>query len=150
MFVEHVDYTNHAAVHRRMLPEIVSVLNSFITFTRASVATRVNEAGLIETVPTNTARQDYDPITLQKKGLLIEEARTNILLRSTAFTNATWQKKPGHTHRLDGCPTFLRRRHGISNDGFRDFRRDIPQTKLPDSTSTYYNDIDVLMYFQTK
>ncbi len=67
VFVEHVDYPNQAALHRRMLPKIVSVSNSFISFTRASVATRVNEAGLIETVPASTARQDYDPITLQKK-----------------------------------------------------------------------------------
>ena len=67
MFVEHVVFANHAPVHRRMLPEIVSVLNSFITFNRASVATRVNEAGLIETVPACQARQNYDPITLKKK-----------------------------------------------------------------------------------
>jgi len=29
MFVEHVDYPNHDAVHRRMMPEIDPVLNSF-------------------------------------------------------------------------------------------------------------------------
>ena len=81
VFVEHVDYPNQASLHRRMLPKIVSVLNSFITFTRSSVATRVNEAGLIETVPADQARMDYDPITLAQKGLLIEEARTDILTR---------------------------------------------------------------------
>jgi hypothetical protein len=35
-----------------------------LTFTRASVATRVNAAGVIETVPANTARLDHDPVTL--------------------------------------------------------------------------------------
>ena len=64
MFIEYVDYPNQASLHRRMLPKLVSVLNSFITFARASVATRVNEAGLIETVPADHARMDYDPITL--------------------------------------------------------------------------------------
>ena len=29
MFVEHVDYPNHAAVHRRMLPDFYPTLNSF-------------------------------------------------------------------------------------------------------------------------
>jgi hypothetical protein len=54
-----------------MQPKLVFVLTSFSSITRSSIATRVNEAGLIETVPVDKARQDYDPITLQKKGLLI-------------------------------------------------------------------------------
>ena len=57
-------------------------LDSRITFSRASSATRVNKSGLIETVATNAPRFDYDPITLQPKGLLIEEQRTNLLLQS--------------------------------------------------------------------
>jgi len=85
MFLEHVVFANHAPVHRRMLPEIVSVLNSCITFTRASVATRVNEAGLIETVPADLTRMDYDPITLAQKGLLVEEARTNLFNNSNLW-----------------------------------------------------------------
>lgn len=35
------------------------------------------------------ARFDYDPVTLQPKGLLIEEQRTNLLLQSESFDNAT-------------------------------------------------------------
>jgi hypothetical protein len=42
--------------------------------------------------PTSTAyygpRFDYDPVTLAPKGLLIEEQRTNLLLRSEEFDNA--------------------------------------------------------------
>ncbi len=86
VFVEHVDYPHQASLHRRMLPKLVSELNSFISFTRSSIATRVNEAGLIDTVPADQARQDYDPITFQKKSLLIEEARTNLISRSNAFS----------------------------------------------------------------
>jgi hypothetical protein len=37
-------------------------------------------------------RFDYDPVTLAAKGLLIEEARTNLLLRSEEFDNASWGK----------------------------------------------------------
>ena len=35
-------------------------------------------------------RLDYDPVTLAAKGLLIEEARTNLLTYSSDFTNVIW------------------------------------------------------------
>lgn len=37
-------------------------------------------------------RFNYDPVTLQPRGLLIEEQRTNLLLRSEEFDNAAWTK----------------------------------------------------------
>ena len=37
-------------------------------------------------------RFDYDPVTLAPKGLLIEEQRTNLLLRSEEFDNSAWVK----------------------------------------------------------
>jgi hypothetical protein len=46
--------------------------------------------------PSSTAyygpRFDYDPVTLAPKGLLVEEARTNLLTYSEQFDNAAWQK----------------------------------------------------------
>jgi hypothetical protein len=46
--------------------------------------------------PSSTAyygpRFDYDPVTLAARGLLVEEARTNLLLRSEEFDNASWSK----------------------------------------------------------
>jgi hypothetical protein len=46
--------------------------------------------------PTSTAyygpRFDYDPVTLAPKGLLIEEQRVNLLLRSEELDNASWLK----------------------------------------------------------
>lgn len=84
-----------------------SALDSRITFARADAstcATRVNSFGLIETVAANVARFDYDPTTLACKGLLIEESRANLLLRSTDFSNATWNKNGGvtATGKVDG------------------------------------------------
>lgn len=72
----------------RVLPKVTfdftaATLDSRITFTRAlNTATRVNSSGKIETVNADTARFDYDPVTLACKGLLIEESRTNLLLNS--------------------------------------------------------------------
>ena len=67
------------------------ILDPRVTFTRASTATRVNELGLIEVVQDNIPRVDHDPVTLSQKGLLIEEARTNILIRSNEINNG-WSK----------------------------------------------------------
>ncbi len=59
--------------------------------TRASVATRVNAAGVMETVPADNARLDHDHVTLQHKGLLIEESKTNMVLRSGSIGTTCWQ-----------------------------------------------------------
>ena len=40
----------------------------------------------METVPVDKARMDYDLITLAPKGLLTEEARTNIISRTNEIT----------------------------------------------------------------
>jgi hypothetical protein len=56
---------------------------------RASSGTYVGGNGLIQTATTNEARYDHDPISLIGKGLLLEEARTNLLLRSEEF-QTTW------------------------------------------------------------
>jgi hypothetical protein len=46
--------------------------------------------------PSSTAyygpRFDYDPVTLAPKGILVEEARTNIMLQSQTFDSGTWSK----------------------------------------------------------
>ena len=44
------------------------------------------------TASANGARFDHDPITNESLGLLIEEKRTNLLLRSEEFDNAIWVK----------------------------------------------------------
>lgn len=60
------------------------------TFTRASTATFVGSNGLIQSAGINNARFDHDPVTLDCKGLLIEEARTNLATRSQEFENAVY------------------------------------------------------------
>jgi hypothetical protein len=65
---------------------------SLVTFTRASSSTYVGSDGLIKTATTNEARFDHNPITGESLGLLVEEARTNLLVRSEEFDNASWVK----------------------------------------------------------
>lgn len=74
------------------------VLDSRLTFTRASTGTFINASGLMETMaaaPTNDptkARFDHDPTTLEPLGLLLEGAATNLLPYSEDFSNAAWTK----------------------------------------------------------
>jgi hypothetical protein len=67
-------------------------LDPRVTFTRASVGTFVNENGLVATAASGAARFDHDPVTGKCLGLLVEEARTNLLRYSEQFDNAAWSK----------------------------------------------------------
>ena len=58
-------------------------LDPRITFTRASSATYTDASGVIQTAATNAPRWDYDPVTHALRGVLIEEARTNLALQSS-------------------------------------------------------------------
>lgn len=61
-------------------------------FTRASTGTFVNANGLIQSAAINVARFDHDPVGLACRGLLIEEQRTNLLVRSSELDNGSWTK----------------------------------------------------------
>jgi hypothetical protein len=65
---------------------------SLVTFTRASSGTFVDSAGIIQTATTDAPRFDHNPTTGESLGLLVEEQRTNLLLRSEEFDNASWSK----------------------------------------------------------
>jgi hypothetical protein len=82
----------------RVLPNMAldfttGVLDSRVTIARAlNTATCVNSSGFVEIVNANLPRFDYNPVTLAPKGLLIEEARTNLMLYSEQLNNLTWVK----------------------------------------------------------
>ena len=82
----------------RVLPKLAldfttASLDPRITFTRttgaSNPATFVNSNGYIALAANNSARFDYDPVTLACRGLLIEEARQNLCLQSQDFST-TW------------------------------------------------------------
>ena len=61
----------------------------FVT-SRASTATRVNKAGLLETVASGIPRVDYLGNT--KGAYLLEQSSTNLITQSEAFGNSYWTK----------------------------------------------------------
>lgn len=69
-----------------------TALDSRVTFTRATTATFVGSNGLIQTAAIDAPRFGYDPTTLAAKGLLIEEARTNVCIQSADIDNAAWTR----------------------------------------------------------
>ena len=70
------------------------VLDSRITFTRASSGTYFDSSGVMQTASTNVARLNhlYNGTSWVAAGLLVEPAATNLLLRSREFNNASWSK----------------------------------------------------------
>ena len=82
----------------RVLPNLAldfttASLDARVTLTRAlNTATCFGSNGYLSVINANLPRFDYDPVTLACKGLLIEEARTNVQTYSGDFTNAAWTK----------------------------------------------------------
>jgi hypothetical protein len=93
---------------------------------RASSGTYVGGNGLIQTATTNEARYDHDPISLIGKGLLLEEARTNLLLTSEAINVAT---APDGTTTADKL---------ITNNGVASVSSYITQTVAKSAAATTY------------
>jgi hypothetical protein len=61
-----------------------------ITFSRASAATYYDANGVLQTVRDNKPRIDFDPVTGECKGLLIEEQRTNLITYSSVPRDSSW------------------------------------------------------------
>jgi hypothetical protein len=68
------------------------LLDPRITFSRASTGTFVGSNRLIQAAASGVPRFDHNPTTGESLGLLMEEARTNLVLRSEEFDNASWTK----------------------------------------------------------
>ena len=61
-------------------------LDPRITFTRTTTGTRVGPDGYIEVIPADQPRFDFDPVTGECLGLLVEEQRNNLCTQSSNFS----------------------------------------------------------------
>lgn len=61
-----------------------------VTFNRASTGTYWAQDGTLQTTAADEPRFEYDPVTGEAMGLLVEGASANALLRSTDVSNAVW------------------------------------------------------------
>ena len=60
-------------------------------YTATTTQPITNYIPVLQTASANTARFDHDPVTGESLGLLVEEQRTNLVLRSEDFGNVYWQ-----------------------------------------------------------
>jgi hypothetical protein len=81
---------------------MTGVLPDGVTYSRSGAATYFDSNGVMQTAASNVPRFDYDPVTHVLRGMMMEEARTNSLLRSADFSTASWVKAGGVTVSTDG------------------------------------------------
>jgi hypothetical protein len=103
-----------------------NVLDQRVDFTRASGGSYVGPDGLIKYVGINQPRFDYDPETGECLGLLMEEARTNLINQSEDFNTwvlfepSTITRKLSDVKSPDGASNYFLCTYG-SNDLRRAF-----------------------------
>jgi len=130
-----------ATATERVLPRLdlnftLGSLDARVAITRAlNTATAINSSGFVATVNADLPRFDYDPVTLACKGLLIEEARTNLTPYSADYS--TWSK----------IFTVDTPNQGVAPDGLNNATKIVPsigqafswlaQPGIPASTGTY-------------
>jgi hypothetical protein len=71
--------------------DVISGQN-LVTFTRASSGTFVGSNRVLQTAAANEPRFDHDPVTGESLGLLVEETRTNFIIRSEELSDTAWGK----------------------------------------------------------
>ena len=84
-------------------------LDSRVMFTRTTTGTYVNSSGVIASAAIDAARFDYDPATLDPRGLLLEEQRTNIVLHRLI------SPMPPGARPMSRRLRTARRQHGVAN-----------------------------------
>ncbi|HAJ90613.1 MAG TPA: hypothetical protein DCM27_06335, partial [Rhodospirillaceae bacterium] len=97
-----MDFTNGTTGRYTLNGTVYNDLSSFLTassgsFTRASIGTYYDSTGTLQTASNNTPRFDYDTVTHAAKGILIEESRTNLILRADDYTVSPWAEVIGGT-----------------------------------------------------
>lgn len=115
----------------------VKRLDPRVTFTRASTATYVGSDGLIKTAADNEARFNFDPVTRESLGLLIEESRTNAFSNSTFSSNnkngTSIVETPNAFMAPDGTMTATR----IQADNINYYNSEFPSSTVAGQHAVY-------------
>jgi hypothetical protein len=111
---------------------------NLVTFTRSQTAreaTYVGADGLIKTAAANEPRFDHNPTTGESLGLLVEEARTNLIKSSNNFIFNDWhftqcQMTPNAVAAPDGTQTaaLIQQTNGTSTRQFICTSYSVPST----------------------
>lgn len=64
------------------------IASAGVSVTRSTIATHIGSSGYLVSAPANQGRLDFDPVTLQPKGLMVEAAATNLLNWSESFATS--------------------------------------------------------------
>jgi hypothetical protein len=71
--------------------------SSVTAYNATTTSAITNYIPVIQTAANNTPRFDYNPVTGESLGLLIEQSSTNLLTYSQDFSNGVWSKRSGAT-----------------------------------------------------
>jgi hypothetical protein len=102
-----------------------------LTFSRSTSGTYINASGLVATATAGNPRFEYDPSTLQPRGLLIEGSASNVLQYSEAVDQSPW-----FTAGTVARATFTGGNgpNGVNNSGSK-----LSATSISSASSLYYN-----------
>lgn len=73
--------------NKPVIIDFTSGFNPNLSFSRASTATKTNKSGNLESVLSGIPRIDFNAITGESRGVLIEPQATNLLLQSESFAS---------------------------------------------------------------
>jgi hypothetical protein len=91
-FLRGVHYAKKAAI-AASIATLATALGSPGTYGRGSTATYFDKDGVLKTAAANIPRIEYDPVTRECLGLLLEnQARTNLLTYSSDIDNGSYSK----------------------------------------------------------
>jgi hypothetical protein len=82
------DFTDNTYTLKVASVPTYGVGTAFLTTTRAGVANEFNSSGLLASFAIDAPRICYNPATLVPRGLLMEPTKTNLAVRSNAFSTS--------------------------------------------------------------
>jgi hypothetical protein len=116
-----------------------AILSIPVTVDRNTSALRINEDGQLESVGSNIPRFNFDPVTFQPLGLLVEPAATNFV--SGDMATVAWSKDKVALEEIDQTIGALIPVYSMQGDGLNGTHAlviSLPQTSATQTISCYF------------